>query len=167
MIVRHPQEIQPQRMTYLMTVFIIGISGGIFWSLIGYLAFYLNFINFGPALILKPWALGDWKNSYSGHLVGVLIIGIISIGIAFLYKLMFQKIQSMWAGIIFGLLLWIIVFHILNPFFPGLKPVVKLDQNTVVTSVCLYVCYGLFIGYSISYAYFEHHKKRTSAMERG
>lgn len=159
MIVSHQKEVQPKRMSYIATIFIIGISGGIFWSLIGYLAFYLNFINFGPALILKPWALGDWKNSYSGHLVGIMAIGIVSIGVAFLYQIIFQKVQSIWAGILYGLLLWIIVFHLLNPFIPDLKPVAMLDLNSVVTSVCLYISYGLFIGYSVSYAYHEQREK--------
>lgn len=163
MKVKHAKDAQPRRMSYGMTIFIIGISGGIFWSLIGYLAFYLNFINFGPALILKPWALGEWKNSHYGQLVGVLTIGILSIGLAFVYKLLFQKIRSFWAGVVFGLILWVIVFHFVNPFMPSLQPVAKLDQNTVVTSICLYVAYGLFIGYSISYAYIEQNQKRTTA----
>lgn len=166
MIVSQEKEIQPKRMSYVATIFIIGVSGGVFWSLVGYLAFYFNFIHFGPALILKPFELGDWKNSYPGHLVGILVIGIVSIGLAFLYKVLFQKIQSIWAGVLYGLILWVIVFHFLNPFLPSLEPIAKLDQNTIVTSVCLYVCYGLFIGYSISYAYFERNQKRPSSTSR-
>ncbi|WP_017726997.1 YqhR family membrane protein [Halalkalibacterium ligniniphilum] len=146
---------QENQMSFPAKVALIGFFGGIIWSLVGYFAFFFNFIRVGPALILMPWALGDWKNTYIGQLVGILAIATLSIGVAFLYKLLLQKVVSMWAGIGFGLVLWGLVFYVLNPLFPGLKNVQNLDSNTIITSLCLYVLYGVFIGYSISYEYAE------------
>lgn len=68
-----------------------------------------------------PWALGDWKTTYIGQGVGVAVIAVASIFIAFIYKWLLQKVNTMWAGVGFGALLWIIVFYICNPFIPGLK----------------------------------------------
>lgn len=76
----------------------------------------------------------------------------------FLYRLVLQKINKIWAGVGFGLGLWLIVFYVLNPIFPGLKSVQNLDLNTIITSICLYVLYGTFIGYSISYEYAEQQR---------
>lgn len=53
----------------------------------------------------------------------------------------------------YGIVLFFIVFFILNPLFPGIKPFTELKRDTVITSICLYIVYGIFIGYSISYEY--------------
>ena len=149
------QNQQEEPMSYNGKVATIGFIGGLFWGLIGYFSFYFNFINFGPALALMPWALGDWKNTYIGQIVGIVVIALLSILVAFLYKIIFQKIFNIWLPILFGLGLWAVVFLLLNPIFPGLKSVNNLDINSIITSVCLYILYGLFIGYSISYEYAE------------
>lgn len=144
-----------KQMSFNGTVASIGFFGGLIWSIIGYLAFFFNFIRVGPALVLMPWALGDWKNGYIGQLVGIAVISLLSIVVAFLYRFLLAKFNSIWPGLAFGVLLWFIVFYLLNPIFPGLKPLAELDINTVITSVCLYILYGVFIGYSISYEYYE------------
>ncbi|GAF63792.1 hypothetical protein BTS2_0684 [Bacillus sp. TS-2] len=159
------QQEREQQMTYKMKVFLIGFFGGLIWSSIGYFTFFFHFIRIGPAFVLMPWILGDWKDTYIGQLVGILVISIVSIAIAFVYMLTLQKVKSMWVGVGFGLFLWVLIFYILNPFFPGLKTVPHLDSNTIVTSLCLFALYGLFIGYSISYEYAEQdfHKNHENS----
>ncbi|SDY55903.1 Conserved membrane protein YqhR [Evansella caseinilytica] len=142
-------------MSFNATVALIGFFGGLIWSFVGYIAFYLNFTRVGPALALMPWALGDWKNGWLGQLVGMLFIAVVSIGAAFLYRLIFAKINQPWPGMLYGLILWLIIFGLFRPMFPGLKPLTALDANTIITNICLYIVYGLFIGYSISYEYHE------------
>ncbi|MBM7646335.1 tetrahydromethanopterin S-methyltransferase subunit B [Scopulibacillus daqui] len=132
-------------------VALIGFFGGLIWSLIGYLAYLIHFSKVGPSLILAPFVLGKWKNKIGGQFLGILIICIVSILIALLYKYALGKIKSMWVGIIFGLMLWVIVFYVLQPLIPGLDPVSKLGKNTNSISLCLYALYGLFVGYSISF----------------
>jgi hypothetical protein len=61
----------------------------------------------------------------------------------------------MWVGIVFGAALWGLVFFILNPMFPNLQTVFELPRNTIVTTACLYILYGVFVGYSISFDYNE------------
>lgn len=149
-------------MSYNAKVATIGFVGGLFWGVIGYIAFFFNFIAVGPALVLMPWALGEWKNGNIGQIVGIVIIGLLSILVAFLYKVLLQKVNNMWAGVIFGFILWLIVFYLLNPIFPGLKSVPNLDKNTIITSISLYILYGLFIGYSISFEYAEMQRREKA-----
>ncbi|ADU29959.1 hypothetical protein Bcell_1696 [Evansella cellulosilytica DSM 2522] len=137
------------------TVALIGFFGGLFWSIIGYVAFYFNFASVGPALALMPWALGDWKHGWMGHLVGIGFIAIVSIAVAFLYRLVFAKINQPWPGILYGVALWVVILGLFNPMFPELDPLFQLDVNTIITTLCLYLVYGLFIGYSVSYEYHE------------
>lgn len=153
------QNKREEPMSYNAKVATIGFVGGLFWSFIGYFSFYFNFIKFGPALALMPWALGDWKKTYIGQFVGIFVIALLSILVAFLYKIIFQKYFNVWIPILFGLLLWAVVFLLLNPIFPGLKSIQNLDINSIITSICLYILYGLFIGYSISYEYAEMTQK--------
>lgn len=152
---RNSQSQYEQSLSFNSTIAIIGFFGGLIWSLVGYFAFYLNFTRVGPALVLMPWAFGDWKNGWLGHIVGIVFISILSIAAAFLYRLIFVKINKLWPGILFGFLVWLVIFGLLNPMFPGLKPLSALDANTIITTCCLYIVWGVFIGYSISYEYHE------------
>lgn len=157
---RFEQNQTEKPMRYNTKVILIGFFGGLIWSLVALFGFFFNFMHFGPALILMPWALGDWKTTYTGQAVGVAVIAVVSILVAFIYKWLFQKVNTMWAGVGFGALLWVIVFYICNPFIPGLKSVQNLDLNSIITSFCLFILYGLFIGYSVSYEYQQQHSDK-------
>ncbi|NEU29613.1 hypothetical protein GN156_02275 [bacterium LRH843] len=149
------------QLSYTAKVALIGFFGGLIWSLVGYFSFFFKFIRVGPALVLMPFAFGEWKNTYIGQFIGVLVIAILSIGVAYLYKAILQKKNHLWVGILYGLVLWFIVFYLLNPIFPGLKSFRHLDSNTIITSLCLYVLYGAFIGYSISFEYAQQQQRNS------
>jgi hypothetical protein len=136
-------------------VITIGFIGGVFWSLLAYLATVLNFTEVSPNLLLQPFALGDWKEGPIGNFISIVLIGIISIGAALVYYAVLKRFTSMWVGIVFGALLWGLVFFLLNPIFPNLKTVFELPRATIITTVCLYILYGVFVGYSISFDYNE------------
>ncbi|WP_347549653.1 YqhR family membrane protein [Pseudalkalibacillus hwajinpoensis] len=162
----HDQELeqnkQEQPLSFASKVVTIGIAGGLFWGLIGYLTYLFKFTKVPPSLILSPWALGEWKNQHLGQWIGILAIGLISILVAFLYKVTLVKINNMLAGLVYGAVLWLIVFYLLNPMFSDLPSLMKLDKNTVITTICLYLLYGVFIGYSISFEYHENQQARVS-----
>ncbi|PLR99907.1 YqhR family membrane protein [Bacillus sp. T33-2] len=138
-------------MSFMAMVIWTGFFGGIFWSALGYLCYLLNFTNVSPNVILEPWALGDWKREWLGIVISILAIGVLSIGAALLYYFLLRKIKSMWAGACYGIALFLLVYIVLNPIFPGIHPFWDLSRNTLVASACLYVLYGVFVGYSISY----------------
>ncbi|NEY71573.1 hypothetical protein G4D63_07420 [Bacillus mesophilus] len=130
---------------------ITGLFGGVFWSLLGYGAYIFSFTKVPPNVILEPWTIGDWKSGVLGQFIAIFLLGLISILVAFGYMATLKKFDKFWIGILFGLLLWGIVFFVLNPIFPSIDPIRKLDLNTIVTSLCLFILYGTFIGYSISF----------------
>ena len=139
---------------------LIGFWGGLIWSIFGFFTYYLNFSRVGPGMILAPWAFGAWKKGVYGQLTGILVIALISILIAFLYKWTLGKIRFMWIAVGFGLALWVIVFYIFQPWIPGLLPVLLLGRDTISTTLSLYILYGLFIGYSISH-HLQANNQRT------
>lgn len=46
-------------------------------------------------------------------------------------------------------------FFLFNPIFEDVKSITELKSDTIVTTLCLYILYGLFVGYSISFNYNE------------
>ncbi|GAA0345975.1 YqhR family membrane protein [Bacillus carboniphilus] len=130
---------------------VIGLCGGLFWSLVGYLAYWFSFTEVSPRVVLEPIAVGDWKNSWLGVVISLGMLSVFSMGAALVYYVALKKFKRMWIGIAYGLLLFGVIFFILNPIFPSIKPIRDIDWYTWVTSACLYALYGLFIGYSISY----------------
>ncbi|WP_254901239.1 YqhR family membrane protein [Tuberibacillus sp. Marseille-P3662] len=132
-------------------VVLIGLFGGIIWGLIGYLVYLFRFTKFGPALTLEPFALGNIKEGTSGQWWGLLALCVISVILAFIYKFTLGRVKNMWVSIFFGLALWVAVFYILQPWIPDLPYVTDLGINTISTTLCLYVLWGLFVGYSISF----------------
>ena len=143
----------PKPMSFLVLVFWTGLFGGMFWSSIGWLAYFLNFTEIPPNVILQPWALGNWKNEWLGTVISIILIGIISVAAAFVYFWVLKKFKGIWFGIGYGIILFLLVFLVLNPLFPGIKPILNLGRDTFITSICLYIVYGIFIGYSINYEY--------------
>ncbi|WP_458412535.1 YqhR family membrane protein [Schinkia sp. CFF1] len=138
-------------LSHMSKVIMIGFLGGVFWSLIGYIAYYFNFTKLGPSLILQPWTIGAWKYGTIGQWIGIILIGLFSIGAALIYNVFLKNTQKIWPGMLFGIALWLLVFYVLNPIFPNLESVREFGRNTIITTLCLYILYGVFVGYSISY----------------
>ena len=139
----------------MMVILTTGFFGGIFWSLLGFLSHYFHFTELRPTLVLEPWTVGEWKNGWIGVLLSLLIMGLLGIVAGFLYYYTLRRNQSVWGAALYGVLLFLIVFYLLNPLFPGLNPIHDLKRDTIITTLCLYILFGVFIGYSISYEYQE------------
>jgi Conserved membrane protein YqhR len=155
-LVNETKSDYPEPMSILTLVFWTGLFGGILWSTIGYLAYILNFTEIHPNIILEPWALGEWKKEWLGTVISIILIGVISVGVAFIYYAAMRKLKGIWPGLVYGIVLFLLVFLVLNPLFPGIAPFFALRRDTMITSICLYAVYGIFIGYSISYEYQNH-----------
>ncbi|MFX3616363.1 MAG: YqhR family membrane protein [Sporolactobacillus sp.] len=130
---------------------VVGLFGGVFWGLIGMICKLLNFSKTGPELLLAPFPLPAWKNKIGGEFLAVAGLIILSVLLAIVYQLVLSRFKSFWVGICFGLLLWGVVFFALQPLLPHLPFLTHLGWNTLSTTVCLFLLYGLFIGYSISF----------------
>ncbi|MTH52369.1 hypothetical protein GKZ89_03045 [Bacillus mangrovi] len=154
------QDLAPA--SILGRVALCGFAGGLFWSAMGFIAFYFKLTEISPNMILQPVSAGGWKDGMWGSAASLLIISFLSIGAAFVYYALLKKFHSIWAGILYGIGLWAAVFFLAVPLFPVLKSAAELSSDTTVTVLCLYILYGTFIGYSISYDYQEIMKEVKS-----
>ncbi|MBS4191246.1 hypothetical protein KHA94_13740 [Bacillus sp. FJAT-49705] len=161
---QHEENHRDRPMSYMNTVILTGLIGGIFWSGLSYFAYVINLTEISPNVLLEPWALGSWKKGWLGTVISIVMIGVVSIVAALFYYAVLRRFPSMWVGICYGIILFLLVFIVLNPIFPGISPFNELGRNTIITSVCLYVLYGVFVGYSISYEEGEmNYKKKKGA----
>lgn len=145
------QNVHEESMPFLIMAVLTGLIGGIVWSGIAYIGYYFHFTEIRPNIILEPWALGHWKNEWLGTVFSIFTIGILSIIPALIYYAFLRKIQKIFVGILYGIVLFLLVYFMLNPIFPGMAPIGELKRDTIVTSICIYVLFGVFVGYSISY----------------
>lgn len=131
-----------------------GFIGGLLWSTLGLIMYYFNFASVGPtSFILRSWLTAEWTNEWLGDVISIVIIGVISILVALIYYGLLRKMRSMWVGTLFGVILWGVVFYLLQPIFPNIPSLHETDKNTIISTICLFILYGTFIGYSISYDY--------------
>ncbi|WP_047979942.1 YqhR family membrane protein [Ornithinibacillus contaminans] len=133
-----------------------GFVGGIVASLFGIFMYYFNFIEVSAtSYVIRPWTTAAWTNTWLGDLVTSVLIGLLSIFVALIYYGALKKLNSIWVGIVYGILLWVIVFLILEPIFPNVPSVMEMELTSIISSLCLYILYGTFIGYSISFDYYD------------
>jgi len=151
--------------TLITNVWIIGLVGGMLASFLGIIAHFFHFMEFSPNFILTSWSNQDWVKAWQGSLVTILLFGIISIIIAFIYYALFKKMKNMIAYILFGILWWVILLFVFGPIFNDLPSVAKMSSDSIVTSICIFALYGVFIGYSISFDYQEYMYEQTEQIE--
>ncbi|MBA2173627.1 hypothetical protein H0266_01830 [Halobacillus locisalis] len=134
----------------------IGFTGGILWSALGVFTYYFHFSELSAASFLfRSYLQTDWTGTWLAEVLAVLIVGVISLVSAMLYYFTLKKQQGIWPGLVFGLVLWAVVFFVLTPLFPAIPTFTEMTSDTWVTTACLFILYGVFIGYSISYEYEE------------
>ncbi|WP_231622390.1 YqhR family membrane protein [Halobacillus karajensis] len=162
------QRQQEPQQSVLAKAMITGFTGGVLWSGLGAIAYYFNFTEVSSAsFIFRSFWQTDWTGTWLAEILAVLIVGILSLGTALLYYLVLKKRNGIWPGVFFGLGLWAFVFLLLTPIFPAIPTFLELNSDTWVTTVCLFILYGVFIGYSISYEYREFNETLNSYSNEG
>lgn len=136
-----------------------GFINGLLWSTIWIIMYYFNFTEITPkAYLLRPWKSITWTNGWIGDIVSIIIIAVLSIIVASIYYMLFKRLSSIWIGVIYGCLIWIILFMAIHPIIPYTKQLSSFSKETIVTTLSLFILYGTFIGYSISFDYYDTFK---------
>lgn len=151
---RLEQNKKEESISILPRSLLTGFIGGVIWSIVGTLMYYFSFSELAPRFfVLRSWTRAEWADSWLGDVISILLIGAISVLTALIYYGLFKKINNMWVGVAYGVILWVIVFYLLQPIFTNVPAIADLKSNTIISTFSLYVIYGTFIGYSISYDY--------------
>ncbi|WP_160118446.1 YqhR family membrane protein [Bacillus sp. V59.32b] len=137
---------------------VIGFYSGVFWSFLAQVAYFLNFLDFSPKFLLTSWITLEWAKGWLGVVISILLFGILSILAALIYYALLKKVTSIFAGLLYGVVLWLVLVFIFKPMFPDFPSYAEMTGNTIITSICLFILFGVSIGYSISYEHQELEK---------
>ncbi|WP_017472293.1 YqhR family membrane protein [Amphibacillus jilinensis] len=137
-------------------VCITGLFAGLLWGSVAAVASFFNFTKVTPyTLIFTPWTNEQWGSRWFSEMISILVISIISIFIAFVYYLFLRRLTGITPGILFGLAIWLVIFLVFSNWLPAIPRLAELDQHTLVTTLCIMIMYGVFIGYTISYDFMD------------
>ncbi|QHE52925.1 YqhR family membrane protein [Pontibacillus sp. HMF3514] len=158
------QNQQEQPVPVFSKALVIGFVGGILWSFVGSIAYVLNFSSVSAAtFVLRSWIQTDWTSGWIGEFIGILAVGLLSLGTAIIYFSLLKKAKGLAPAILFGVALWFLIFYLFNPVFSAVPEFDQFESDTIVTTLCLFILYGTFVGYSISYEYLENNQSSQNA----
>lgn len=134
----------------------IGFYAGLIWGLIRWLVTELNFTNVNQAFLLDPFVRREVLNGYYWQVAGLAAFIMMSIVAALIYVIVLGRFKGPWPGLFMGIVWWGIVYALIGPLLGAVRPLRELGWSSIVTDFCLFMMWGLFIGYSIA---FEFHSE--------
>lgn len=141
------------RLVFLKAI-TIGFFGGIIWSTLFLFMHMFKMTEVEP-LFLFQFVAGEraWFSTWYAYLLLIISYGILSVFVAIIYYFLFRRRQSWVGGGIFGLMLFIIIYYILPIIINSFNPFLHFEVHSHIAILCLFILYGVFTGYSISYDY--------------
>lgn len=136
----------------------LGIFAGLIWGGIRWLMYALHFSKVVPGFLAEPFFRHGFLLTAAGHLLGYLFFIVFSVIAALIYVMIFRKLKGPWPGMIYGVLWWAVIF-LAGSWTFLLQPMFKLPWNTVTSEFCLFLLWGLFIGYTAATEYTDERKR--------
>lgn len=134
---------------------LIGLYAGFIWGLIRWLVVALKFTDVPQAFLADPWvrraALGHWYWQWGGLLLFMLMSALAG----FVYWLLLRALRGPWPGIVYGAAWWAALFFAVGPMSGATLPAREIGWKSLISELCIYVAWGLFIGYSIAFEYHD------------
>lgn len=130
----------------------IGFFAGLLWSCIRMICYYCNFTAEPAAFLIRRWISHDELTTGFGQTIGCLSFILFSMLAATLYMWFFRYLEGPWPGLWYGLGWWGILFG-LGPILGFTIMQTGVGYALAITDFCLFVVWGLFIGYSIAFEF--------------
>jgi uncharacterized membrane protein YagU involved in acid resistance len=128
----------------------IGFYAGLIWGAVKIIENYFHFTTIVPGFLVEPFFKHEFLMSWQGVLTGWAFFIVFSVIAAFVYMIVLSKVKGPWMGILYGAAWWGLLYLLIGPLAGMMYWVNKLDWNTIITDFCLFLLWGLFIGYTIS-----------------
>lgn len=128
----------------------LGFFAGLIWGAVKIVFYYLGFTKVIPGFLAEPFYTHKFLNSWNGHLVGWFYFIVFSLLASVLYMIFFSKVKGPWLGIGYGLFWWSFLYLFFGPLNGMMKRIDKLDWNSIISDICLFLLWGIFIGYTVS-----------------
>lgn len=126
----------------------LGYYAGLIWGAVRWLFYWLKFTKVLPGFLLEPFFKHDFLVTAAGQIAGWLSFIVFSVIASLLYVIVLRKLKGPWPGIAYGIVWWVVLFIMLNPWLRLTEPVKKLPWDTNISEFCVFLLWGLFIGYT-------------------
>lgn len=148
-----------QKHMLFIKVISVALCGGFFFSLLTIFSLYFNFVDLQIDDVARFLHVESKLIAYISVIITFMLISLI---VAAIYYLILKKRNNWIPAAIFGFVLWI-VFYVLIPFMTLEWNTLRMfSVETHVTTLCILIMYGTFIGYSISFHYSIYKEKVTN-----
>ncbi|MCT1397490.1 YqhR family membrane protein [Paenibacillus sp. p3-SID867] len=126
----------------------LGYYAGLIWGAVHWIFYWLKFTKVLPGFLLEPFFKHEFLATTAGQIAGWLSFIAFSVIASLIYVTLFRKLRGPWPGIAYGIVWWAVLFVALNPWLRLTDPVKKLPWDTNISEVCIFILWGLFIGYT-------------------
>lgn len=137
----------------------IGFFAGLFWGGIQWIFYFFHFTVIPTGFIAEPFFTHSFIYKTQGQWVGWAFFIIFSLIASFLYIFTLRKLKGPIPGLIYGTLWWLLIFVWPGPLLGMVKPITMVTWNTIYSELCLFLLWGLFIGYSIAVEFTDERKR--------
>lgn len=131
----------------------IGLFAGLFISVLRFFAHYLHFTTFDNSFLIYDWFVHLSDSPLLVEILGAISFILFSIACALLYMLLFRTKQGVFWGIAFGITVWLALFIVLPAAIKWPTYGIVWELETQLFEICLFIVWGLFIGYSIAFEF--------------
>lgn len=136
----------------------LGFFAGLIWGGARWLMYVLHFTKVIPGFLAEPFFKHDFLMTPAGHLLGYLFFIAFSVLAALLYVFILRRLRGPWPGMIYGVLWWSALFLAGSRLFLQ-QPPFKLPWDSVISEFCLFLLWGVFIGYTAAIEYTDERKR--------
>ena len=142
-------------------VLYIGFFAGLIWGGMKIVENYFKFTTIGIGFLAEPFFKHDFFNTWLGLFTGWVCFMVFSIIAASLYMVTMWKLRSPIWGILYGAVWWAILYLFIGPVTGMVYWINELEMNTIISEVCLFLVWGMFIGYSIAIEYTDARSRQA------
>jgi len=128
----------------------IGFFAGLIWGAVKLMEYGLKFTELSPGMLIEPFYKHAFVISWWGLGFGWAAFIIFSIIAAMIYGFTLRKVKGPWFGLVYGVAWWTVIYWVIGPWVESVPKPRMLNWNTIITDFCLFLLWGLFIGYSIA-----------------
>ena len=139
-----------------------GFFAGLIWGAVKGFFYYMSFTTIVPGYLVEPFFKHSFLQSTPGHYTGWGFFTLFSIIATMLYVFLLRKLKGPLPGMLYGVVWWCIIFLLAGPMTGMTPPFRQLSMNTLVVEFCLYLLWGLFIGYTAAAEFTDERKREPN-----
>ncbi|WP_223066527.1 YqhR family membrane protein [Paenibacillus caui] len=133
----------------------LGFFAGLIWGAVHGFFYFMRFTIVIPGFLAEPFFKHAYLKTQPGYFIGWLYFTVFSVIASLLYVLILRKLKGPWPGILYGIWWWVVIYGVLSPSLMLTEPLRTMGWTSVISEFCLFVLWGLFIGYTTALEFTE------------